>query len=186
MRVQRLLLFLFLFLTSCLPLQHQPSLPSIHRMVYLDWKFSSVEEGRINAALQEWQIKTHGTILFEVHYGADPRLMKSRLHDESVLFIIRAKPWDPKVRELDLRENSTVVGLYNPTEHNIYLVMERVIDAEYLQGVALHEIGHSLGLAHNHRQEKTNMFPYMDKSSRHLEKQDIRDFCQLHHCHFTP
>lgn len=152
-----------------------------HHTLLIDRSFTREEASDITSAAYEWMKETNHRVIFDIVYLPNTR---EKLTKDCIL-IVKVGPDYPDILIYDLNNHNTVLGLYVNTQAipTIELVSERMNRTTFRM-VALHELGHALGLDHNEGLDGVNtlMYPTIDLGSDCITFTDLEKFCKLHHC----
>lgn len=160
----------------------------LHKTVYVDASFEEWQENYILNALKDWECVGNGMIKFNIKLRATQFDYDAIKSPKNVLIIAPASVLHPEIVYWDAEKKkkpiiSYTIGLYTKTSKNIPLILmvnERLGIPNY-KAVALHEIGHSLGLDHDSSKESI-MYEVIDDGSKKLMHYDIVSLCNKYGC----
>ena len=155
-------------------------LTNYHKILYIDPNFSEEEIVTIKMAAEEWEEKTNHIVSFTV-----VKLPQRHVDFTNGILVHRVNEYDPDVFFLDRLKKGTVCGYHDNEEviETIKIVAKRLTNKNY-EEVVLHELGHALGLPHNHGVEGigTLMYPTLEWGANHITNTDLKNFCVIYHC----
>lgn len=156
-------------------------------IVLVSPEFSEYEKGLIESALNEWSYSTKNLIHFIVLYNKD--IFDIDMTENNIILPIMMRPVDEDnifVQFVDIIIDGEILGFYDKTAApvpNILIVRNRIYDDAEYKTVVMHEIGHSLGLAH--LEDKYNlMYPSSKFGSDCITDLDLKSFCQVYKCDY--
>lgn len=136
----------------------------------LDPRFSEAERGYIEDAMEVWERGTGGRVCFTP--GGDDLVIERLDRSEEL------KAWDPDwPRHVALTKSG-----------RIWIVAPRIEDAGEYRALAVHELGHHLGIGHIEDTALTYMHATINDTPvelwRHasLPDRDGRAYCEVHRC----
>lgn len=169
-------MFLFAFLFFILRYDQRPTPTPYIFTIQLDSKFSSAEVMAIKKATTHWNRATRGRVVFVI--GArvviPPNFKFSYLMSQPGL-VWRAAPDDIQLILFEMLAGFRVVG-YAPPQSWILLVPDRLTDAESLEMIATHELGHHIGLAHS-----PGIMAQLPQTNC-ISNYDLMQFCEVYSC----
>jgi Matrixin len=185
---QRMRLFLLVFITlllACVP--GFPTSSNLHQLILIrvgDLNHLQIET--VSEIAHQWEIATNGMVQFDI------KLFENEAPpiDESGLLITSVKNTEPTIARAQVRmrertgsTTAIITGLYMRSKPNpvIYLVQNNLANISEMRKTLLHELGHSLGLAHNVDPDSV-MYQGVDRSSDHITRSDLDALCGLYHC----
>ena len=128
----------------------QNNLPTvIHRRIKLDKEFSQPQKNEIIYALNQWRNSLHGLFDFSI-VERELELITSDDRADTIIFLC-AKNNDRLIKKLDLVEGNKIWGYAYYSKDNpavILLIPDRIGGLHDFKNIALHEIGHVLGISH--------------------------------------
>lgn len=152
------------FLAACssaipiseVPVKHTNKCSADKPMPYwIDEEFNSDERTVVLHALNVWSQGTG----YRLHW----------IEVDSPLSLHFVKLTDAKkIEEIDRHSGARVLGIFVGTDYSIHFMTERFKSVELFDVVAIHEIGHALGLLHNDRNVYTYMHASVDSIPREL------------------
>lgn len=158
----------------------------IYVNLYIDSAFEEYEREAITTAALTWNNTTKNIVNYTII-----QLPTTDKVDLTGLIIYKIGPDNPNIIMLDQSNDTIYLGYYERIDgvKTIALVGERIDIKEY-KSVVLHELGHSLGLAHVD-ELGTLMYPYMNimingqmipVNSNKITQIDLVQFCELYKC----
>jgi hypothetical protein len=152
----------------------------VHKTLYLERGIYDEEVFSIMEAASEWYDDTNGQVVFDIKML--PRL---NINPSNAVVMFNVTPDFPEVILLDNVNQHSTMGCTNRDAFlpYIWFVDERIESSQY-QAVAMHEMGHVLGMDHIEGWEGifTLMYPSADLGSNHITETDLKYFCKLYHC----
>ena len=159
---------------------------SVLTNVYIDYRFSAMEENDITNAIKSWECSLNYKIRFKIHYNAHYEYFEAA--DKKDLFIWKVDSKnehiieaDKKLQQGDDKKDRFVVGLFLVgTQHPsvILLRMDRI--GSDLWTIATHEIGHFL-LGASHSDDKNSiMYRFTDTGANNITELDIKKACSIY------
>lgn len=149
-----------------------------HKTLYLDSEFSSQEKAIIVSAAKEWEENTNHVAEFDI-----VELPSSRIDMVNGIVVLKVSHQYPEIVLLNalLPKGNEMLGLFNSRRiiPRLELITDRTGDD--MGVVALHELGHAVGLGHND-QPFTLMYPMMDLGTGYITNDDLEEFCKLYGC----
>lgn len=170
----------------CTTIFHPPKVypDHLHETIYVDRHMSEMEFILIADAAARWTQATNHIV--ELDVVRLPILDHKQFALPGDVVAVVVSPDYPDIIKLDQENDEGTLGYFNPygTAPMIAIVDDRLDTPEDFEQVALHEIGHYLGLKHNEGVlgVDTLMYPYMDLQSNHITQDDLVHFCELYHC----
>lgn len=166
MKLSLILLLVFLGLTGCIPPRMVS--PSHHYDVYVDPAFESEQRQSIVNAVIEWEVDTEETVTFDIVNQKSSR---------NPLIVITAS----NKTFLHKHHHSTTVGYadFRGVDTNVFIDVDET--PRDFHEIALHELGHALGLDHNDA-TGTIMYEWTNQASSFLTCSDMVSFCKEWGC----
>jgi len=179
--------FLFISIIGCssttpllIPTLSSSRSQSVQTNVYIDYRFSPLEQNDITNALKSWECSLGYRIRFKIQYNAHNEDIDT--NDGKDLFIRKTDEKDPRIIEADKklkqgddRQDRFVVGLFIiGTDHPsvILLNMEKI--GSDLWTISAHEIGHFL-LGGDHSDDRNSiMYRFTDTGANNITEVDIK------------
>ncbi len=153
----------------------------VHKTIYIDRSFNEQEVVDITQAAISWSIVTNHIADLDVE-----RLpTNAGLDVRGAVVVLKVSPDYPEVILLDGFNDKSTLGYFS--DHGaipyIALISSR-IDRDDFRAVALHEMGHALGLRHltGANNMGTLMYPIITFGSDEITYKDLKQFCKLYHC----
>lgn len=165
----------------------------IERCIRIDAAFTLEEKIVIIEALKEWENKTSNLVAFniinleanEIHIdGEMPPEAKSYEYYEVFTFI-RATSSSDIVKKLEEGAEKRAYG-YAHWGNFLYIsmVVDRIQNKEIFKSVAMHEVGHLLGMSHL-KNKKVLMNKYINHKINTLTKEDLIHFLKNYGLNIT-
>lgn len=143
--------------------------------VYISSKFTAAEKAAIVKALGEWNYVLNGYTQFYVVNDSVEVTdeLTDKISKSEVGLLFQVAPYDdPNL------EGSGVLGWCNDLRGNfIFMVSERA-DSFGFYTIALHEIGHSLGMPHI-AVKGSLLFPYVEYQTNHVDEVAARELVSV-------
>lgn len=155
----------------------------VHKTLYLERRLFDDQMEHILAAAIEWSEVTNGQVVFDIK-----RMPQRNIDPADAIIVLNVTPDYPEAILLDATNEHTTLGFFNDTHGLAYIAfIDERIDAEDYTSVAMHEMGHSLGLEHIKGFEGIGalMYPSVELGGNHITQTDLRHFCKLYHCDYT-
>ena len=126
------------------------NLPTVvHRRIKLDAEFSQVQKYEIIFALNQWKKSLCGLFDFSI-VDSNFNLITDDDQIDTIIFL-RAENKDKLIKTIDFVERANIYGFAYYSQEKpavILLVPERINNLHDFKNIALHEIGHVLGISH--------------------------------------
>lgn len=156
----------------------------VHKTLYLERTISDDEMYHVLQAAMEWHEATDGQVTFDIKKLPNLKMIPS----ESIV-VFNISEDHPDIILLDAVKHHNTLGYFNNDRGLDYiaLVDQRISEHDF-NAVVMHELGHSLGLAHPDSDEHPEigigslMYSTIDAGSNHITALDLKQFCQLYHC----
>ncbi len=157
----------------------------IIRYVRIDSAFTNREKILLVEALKEWEYKTSGLVAFNIinldaneiydENGDPPKEVEEQEYYE-VMTIIKAYS-NSKITKMVEKEHARRPYGYAHWSDFLYIAMitDRIPNDQTFRTVAMHEVGHLLGMDHL-KHKKSLMYKYTDKDIETLTKRDLAHF----------
>jgi matrixin len=159
----------------------------LHKTAYIDQNVTSTQENAIINAMLEWQCVTNGKVHFDIILHATYETAYSNIHDpKTTIVFINATPEHPDIIASDkrlIKNGQYTLGLYDHEAGipEILMISSRINTNEY-GIVALHELGHALGILEHLKQDNSIMHAGVDPLINHITRNDLIEFCNLYWC----
>lgn len=174
-----------LFAASCLEVDTLA--PKLPRPIYIEAAFSDDEVAIIEASIAEWNT-------LSLEYLGVPALEYLGRYDDPDGFqpedlldgpgVVYRESVDGEsydfLQSQEKFADYPLIGGY-ATPGDVLIFVENISTDEMFRHVALHELGHHLGLQHIKDDQEAVM--YLGGVSRHLNNSDREAFCIVHDCH---
>lgn len=162
---------------------NQYTLP-VHKTLYLERNVYDNQLRAITVAAMEWYTVTDGQVVFDIKI-----LPQRHIDPKNAIIVTTVTPDFPEILIMDSTNKNTTLALYHTNSGlaTIEFVDERIQNVDYT-AVALHEMGHSLGLEHPDSPDYplngfgSLMFSSIVYGSDHITTLDLKQFCHLYHC----
>lgn len=159
------------------------SLP-VHKTLYLQRDLYDEQTYAVLAAAMEWYDVTNGEVVFDIKV-----LPQRNIDPRNAIIVMSVTPDFPEILITDSGNHNSTLGLYNTNNWlpTIEFVDERISSADYA-AVAMHEMGHALGLEHPDDEDRplngvgSLMFSSILLGNDHITDLDLKQFCSLYHC----
>ena len=177
-----IMLVLLYNITDHMFVKTKPYPKHVNKTIFVDNYFNDKQFDKIKEAAQEWTLKTHHIVNFQVE-----RLpSKKTLRANKDLLILPVTPNFPDIILCDeYYHHDNTVGFFNDSGplYFIEIVMDRASE-DIFKSIVLHELGHSLGLEHDTSVDGIGslMFPALNMGSDHITEEDLYQFCSLYKC----
>lgn len=136
--------------------------------VYADKEFTPEQQIDLSSALDQWSIRTEERVRFDVWFMPTSTL-KENPNIPNTFFIFSEAPSDPRY-----------IG-WATWQSGAFIQIRPELSTDSFMKVALHEIGHGLGLKHYEGPNTSIMTPSSD-GSEEIQCQDLQDFCKKWLC----
>ena len=157
----------------------------IHKTLYVDRHFTDDEFILIAWAAIRWSQTTNHIVDYDVVKLPTVIQLEPATPDNAIV-VMKMSPDYPAVLALDRFNEGTTLGYYGDAEALpvIAFIEGRFDSPDEFEQVAMHEMGHSVGLAHNFGVDGflTLMFPSIELAESFITETDLINFCKLYHC----
>lgn len=155
----------------------------ISETIYLDKSFTKEEVDIVLEATWEWAKATDNRVIYKVIQLSEK---ENEISINNSILFNKVNADNIDILSLDYLHHNYTLGYYsnNNVIPNIVIVAERLDSERLYKEVVLHELGHSLGLEHDHEASGigTLMYPSVDKQSESITPTDVFNYCKIHHC----
>jgi hypothetical protein len=161
---------------------------------HADTMFSPMERKCIEDSVDQWSEQTSGHVNIQLKWDWNS-VNDSRLSKEYVLAQDHIVRWNSSMEEVKERDRKLPTGVQllgechsNVVDHlrdpvEIRIVGDRVQNENLCKLVTMHEVGHSLGLAHIDGWKADIMYPSADdRTSACLKDDDLAEWCLIADC----
>ena len=153
-----------------------------HKILYVDPQFNDYEIMTIRQAASEWELKTNHI----VKYAIVVMDYETKVDFKNGIVINKISEFNVEVMDCDKGHPGKYTLGYFSTEGvvpHIGIIYDRIIQ-KTLKTIVMHELGHSLGLKHNEKDEdmETLMYPTIDLGSSEITEKDLKNFCKIYKC----
>lgn len=147
--------------------------------IHADISFPEHERYYLKQAAKEFTYFSNDKILFNIQFDLDPD-DQEMIDNQSV--IIRADKYHPVVVEADGYHRTTALGLcqYRPVGSIIYMVHDRLSYPITYRTVAIHELGHFVGMDHTANPSIMGRYNYNDVL--YPTYNDAVEFARVYQC----
>ncbi len=191
---------MMLFVMACAPSHvadvvevQTPIIKTTTFLLHLDKKFVEVDQILILDEFKKWESASNGIVNFRIvdkRWDADNEELKTKSSEENCIedvYIKHVTRKDKIVKSLDneaKKKKHIVLGFTLSTCETriIGFVMSRLEQKDKFRKVALHEIGHLVGLDHMPIPKETIMFPSIDECTDCITELDAKQFCAIWKC----
>jgi predicted Zn-dependent protease len=187
-----LLLASFIFVCGCVSTTpiHFAEKPldadALHKTAYIDQNVSQTQEDAIIEAMLEWQCTTNGKVHFDIVLHATYENSYRYITNPTASLVVMNVPAShPDIITSDkqlIKNGQYTLGLYDHEAGipEILFVEKRIKPNEY-KIVAMHEVGHGLGIQHL-KEKNSIMNASIDTLTDHITRNDLIEFCNLYWC----
>jgi len=160
--------------------------PIITRKVFIDSAFTEYEHRIIEDAIDEWHRATNYLVKFEIvdaclSAGVKGAVIFKKVNGNNAVV---QDITNEMLRTGEINEKYRLIGYYDKFDINptIYLVDDRINNEADYKAIAMHEIGHSLGINLHTNDLNSIMFPFINDNAGCLTKADLSLFCSIYRC----
>lgn len=167
------------------------ALPVVQRTLYLDPAFDPSEVAAIMSGALAWTEATRGIVQWKIRYGGGNEAFDYKGPPcADSLVMIKAESASKLVRKMDeihgVEAGKEALAYTRTTcDLNVtIMIWDRIDDTDFFF-VALHEIGHFLGMGHIEKLGAATMNPLLSNAAPCITKADLQAFCAKYDCDFT-
>lgn len=150
--------------------------------IFIDNEFSIYQKKSIEDAFRSWEITLNGKLHFILNHGYPrPGILKEALkrRDNYNFFWSLSNTDNHNLTNEMVKQN--YAGLNIRTENYQFLIVFKENENDTYK-VALHEIGHMLGLGHRKQTEISIMNPGLELMADCITKEDAENICKIYDC----
>lgn len=156
---------LTIILTGCIPPRMISG--SHHYDVYIDPRFPNWQHESVTNAVLEWQVNTDETVTFDF-------INQPTSHNPIIVILASDKEF------LHKHFHPTTVGRTYYRGVDSFIRIDTDEGPRNFHQIALHEMGHALGLDHNG--PGSTMYDWSDDAADYITCKDLHAFCDVWNC----